>query len=120
MHIWLVGLVALLAPMPPVASELPLALQIPAFLKALDFDRRLTIGGSSLVISVVYDPNDRASVKIKDRLLAIQGQLTRLRVQGKPVVLEELAYAPGRPVLATGVLLMTALDEAAIDALAAR
>jgi hypothetical protein len=118
MHIWLVGLAALVAEaMPPVASELPLSLQIPAFLKALDFERNVDVDDSSLVISVVYDPNDRASVESKDRILAIQSQLTRLLVRGKRVVLEELPFAPGRPVLVAGVALTTALDEAAVEEL---
>lgn len=115
MHAWLVGLVALMAmTTPPEATELPLSIQIPAFLKALDFDRSLSIDDSSLVIGVVYDPNDPASIESKDRILAIQGQLTRQLVQGKRVVLEEIPYVPGRPVLAGGVLLSTALDEAAV------
>lgn len=118
MHIWLLGLAALVAePTPPAVSALPLSLQIPAFLKALDFERSLAVDEPSFVISVVYDPSDPSSVGSKDRVLAIQGQLTRLLVRGKRVVLEEFAYVPGRPILVAGVLLSTTLDEVAVEEL---
>lgn len=118
MHIWLVGLAALAtAVVSPAASELPLSIQIPAFLKALDFDRNLKVDESRLVVSVVYDPNDPASVASKDRVLAIQGQLTRLLVRGKRVLLEERPYVAGSPASVTGVLLSTGLDRAAVEEL---
>lgn len=101
--------------MPPSVSELPLSIQIPAFLRALDFERSMTIDEPALVISVVYDAEDPVSVASKDRVLAIQGQLTRLLVRGKRVVLEAQPYVRGRPFYGAGVLLTTALDDAAVE-----
>lgn len=121
MHMWLVGLAALVAlvatPTPPAATELPLSIQVPAFLKALDFERSLDIEDSSLVITVVYDPDDPVSIESKERVLAIQGELTRLLVRGKRVVLEEMPFSRGSSIAVRGVVLTTALDDAAVDAL---
>ncbi len=66
------GLLGSLAPPPVYAQDVvvPVALQIPLFLKVMSFDRRFAgRTGSSLVIAVVYQRGNRASTIAKDEAL---------------------------------------------------
>ena len=51
MSTWLLAL-ALLS-----AADVPIDVQLPAFLKALGFERNLQIESDKLVIGIVYDPH---------------------------------------------------------------
>jgi hypothetical protein len=83
-------LVSILALQP--SPTVPLDVQLPAFLKALSFDRNLAVTEGSLGIGIVFDPADAASAGAKDRLVAIHRELTRLRVKGREVRLVPIAY----------------------------
>jgi hypothetical protein len=76
----------------PSSTAVPLDVQLPAFLKALSFDRNLPRAEGSLGIGIVFDPADPASAGAKDRLVAIHRELTRLRVKGREVRLVPIAY----------------------------
>ncbi len=67
-------------------------MQLPAFLKALSFDRNLAASEGVLGIGIVFDPADPASASAKDRLVEIHRELTRLRVKGREVRLVPIAY----------------------------
>jgi YfiR/HmsC-like len=101
-------------------SRVPLGIQLPALLKALGYDRDLQIDGRELVVGVMFDPGDPASVETKDELLAIHKELTRLTVKGKRVAFEPLAYQRGRTPLGVDALLVAPLPPASIPELAAR
>lgn len=69
-----VALLGSLAPLPiyPQDIAVPVALQIPLFLKVMTFDRRFAgRTGSSLVIAVVYQRGNRASTVAKDEALKV-------------------------------------------------
>jgi YfiR/HmsC-like len=74
------------------STSVPLDVQLPAFLKALSFDRNLSVAEGALGIGIVFDPADTASASTKDRLLEIHRELTRLRVKGREVRLVPIAY----------------------------
>ncbi len=74
------------------STAVPLDVQLPAFLKALSFDRNLSVSQGALGIGIVFDPVDPASTNAKDRLLEIHRELTRLRVKGREVRLVPIAY----------------------------
>lgn len=76
----------------PSSTAVPLDVQLPAFLKALSFDRNLPSSEGALGIGIVFDPSDLASANAKDRLLQIHRELTRLRVKGREVRLVPIAY----------------------------
>jgi hypothetical protein len=77
----------------PAASAVPLDVQLPAFLKALSFDRNLAASDGEFTIAVLFDPADKSSESTKDRLLEIHKELTRLRVKGRQVQLVALPYS---------------------------
>ncbi len=67
-----ITLLVTVAPPPTYAQDVavPVALQIPLFLKVMSFDRRFAgRAGSSLVIAVVYQRGNRASTIAKDEAL---------------------------------------------------
>lgn len=101
-------------------AEVPLDVQLPAFLKALSFDRSLPATHGSLAIGVVFDPGNRDSESAKDRLLAIHRELTRLRVKGQRVELVAIPYDSGSSLSTAGVkvLLVAPLPAAALEGLA--
>jgi hypothetical protein len=76
----------------PSPTAVPLDVQLPAFLKALSYDRNLTVSEGALGIGIVFDPADATSASAKDRLIAIHRELTRLRVKGREVRLVPIAY----------------------------
>jgi hypothetical protein len=63
----------------------PLDVQVPSFIKALGLDRNLEGHGGELVVGVVFDAGDPRSELVKDRLMAIQKELTRIRVKGRSI-----------------------------------
>ena len=59
--------VCLATPVCAQAADVPVALQIPLFLKVVSFDRQLTLRmGSELVVAVAYQGNNRESVRARD------------------------------------------------------
>jgi hypothetical protein len=99
----------------PSSAPVPLDVQLPAFLKALSYDRNLTASDDgALGIGVVFDRADSASVAEKDRLVAIHRELTRLRVKGREVRLVPIAYESEGTLGEAGikVLLVTPLSPA--------
>jgi hypothetical protein len=123
---WLTSLLALLVlgqpSSPPASTDVPLDVQVPAFLKALGYDRNLQVTEGALVVGVVFDPVDRASMSTKDRLLEIQKALTRLRVKGKNVVFVPVPYERGDNDAEIGaqVLVVAPLPPDAVATLARR
>ncbi len=105
----------------PIQSStgVPLDVQLPAFLKALSFDRTLPASDGELAIGVVFAPGDKDSESTKDRLLEIHRELTRLRVKGQRVQLVPIPYV-GSSLGTAGVkvLLVAPLRASAIDGLA--
>jgi hypothetical protein len=106
----------------PIQSStgVPLDVQLPAFLKALSFDRTLPASDGELAIGVVFTPGDKDSESAKDRLLEIHRELTRLRVKGQRVQLVPIPYDPGSSLGAAGVkvVLVAPVPASAIDGLA--
>jgi len=102
------------------AAPVPLDVQLPAFLKALSFDRSLAAADSEFTIGVVFDPADRDSESTKDRLLEIHRELTRLRVKGKQVHLVAIPFGSGASLTAAGakVLLVAPLSSSSLESLA--
>ena len=100
--------------------QVPLGIQLPALLKALGYDRGLDIDGGELVVAVLFDPSDPASIDTKDRILAIHKELTRLTVKGKRVVFEPVAYERGRSPAGVRVLLAAPLPRASMEEIASR
>jgi len=102
------------------APQVPLDVQLPAFLKALSFDRNLTVSDGQLTIGVVFDPADERSLSAKDRLLEIQRELTRLRVKGQRVHLVAVPYDSDASITAAGVkvLLVAPLSASSLERLA--
>jgi hypothetical protein len=103
----------------PEAASVPLDVQLPAFLKALSFDRNLTVADGPLGIGVVFDPADERSLSAKDRLIEIHRELTRIRVKGHGV---ELVAIPSDSDAALGqagvkVLLVTPLSASSLERL---
>jgi len=97
--------------------QVPLDVQLPAFLKALSFDRSLAAADSEFTIGVVFDPADRGSESTKDRLLEIHRELTRLRVKGKRVHLVAIPLGSGAPLASAGtrVLLVAPLSSSLLE-----
>lgn len=63
----LLAAVCLATPVRAQAADVPVALQIPLFLKVVSFDRQLTLRmGSELVVAVAYQGNNRESVRARD------------------------------------------------------
>jgi len=85
----------LLALMLVANVDVPVDVQVPAFLKALGFERNLAVESESLVIGIVYDPSDGESASIVDRILATHEELTRMRVKGKRVDFVRIEYRRG-------------------------
>jgi hypothetical protein len=106
----------------PIQSStgVPLDVQLPAFLKALSFDRTLPASDGELAIGVVFTPGDENSESTKDRLLEIHRELTRIRVKGQRVRLVPIPYDPGSSLGTAGVkvVLVAPLSASAIDGLA--
>ena len=102
------------------AADVPIDIQLPAFLKALGFERNLQIESDKLVIGIVYDPSDDESSRTVDRILATHKQLTRLRVKGKRVDFVPIAYTRGTPLELAGsrVLFAAPLPDEAVAHLA--
>ena len=96
-------LVATLLTFQSPTPQVPLDVQLPAFLKALSFDRHLTVSDGPLTIGVVFDPADERSLSVKDRLLEIHKELTRLRVKGQRVELVPIPYDSDSALAAAGV-----------------
>jgi hypothetical protein len=123
---WLTNFLALLLlgqpSSPPQSTDVPLDVQVPAFLKALGYDRNLQINDGALVVGVVFDPVDRASLSTKDRVLEIQKELTRLRVKGQKVVFVPVPYERGDTDSEIGahVLVVAPLPPDAVATLARR
>jgi YfiR/HmsC-like len=105
---------------PSSEPQVPLGIQLPALLKALGYDRELAIDGDELVIGVIFEPSDSASVETKDRMIAIHKELTRLTVKGKRVVFRPLAYERGRSALGVPVVLVAPLPRTSLAELASR
>lgn len=101
-------------------TGVPLDVQLPAFLKALSFDRTLPASDGELAIGVVFAPGDEDSEGTKDRLLEIHRELTRLRVKGQRVQLVPIPYDSGSSVSTAGlkVLLVAPLPASALEGLA--
>lgn len=100
--------------------DVPVDVQVPAFLKALGFDRNLQVPSESLVIGIVYDPSDGESATTVDRILETHEELTRMRVKGKRVEFIPVAYHPGGSLDLSGarVLFATRLPQEAVALLA--
>lgn len=113
-------LVATLLTFQPTTTRVPPDVQLPAFLKALSFERNLAVAEGPLGIGVVFDPRDERSLSAKDRLLEIHKELTRLRVKGRPVKLVPLAYDSESAFAAAGakVLLVAPLSAPSLEQLA--
>jgi hypothetical protein len=72
-------------PLPAQDMDVPVGLQIPLFLKALTFDRQLRVrAGSEILIAVVFQSGNRASVMAKDDAMRALGAV-RDSVDGLPV-----------------------------------
>jgi hypothetical protein len=113
-------LVATLLTLQTPSPKVPLDVQLPAFLKALSFDRNLTAAEGTLTVGVVFDPADERSVRARDRLLEIQRELTRLRVKGRRVELVPVAYGSESELAAAGVkvLLVAPLPASSLERIA--
>ena len=113
-----VFITALLTFQPPTQS-VPLDVQLPAFLKALSFDRSLAVPDGRFTVGVVFDPADKGSESTKDRLLEIHRELTRLRVKGQRVHLVAIPFDSGASVTAAGakVLLVASLSSSSLERL---
>ncbi|MGH9321643.1 MAG: YfiR family protein [Vicinamibacteria bacterium] len=113
-------LVTLLLAFPPSTAAVPLDVQLPAFLKALSFERNLPLADGNLRIAVVFDPADFDSLSAKDQLIAIHRELTRLRVKGQTVVLVPIPYESETALLSSGarVILVASLPLHAVESLA--
>jgi hypothetical protein len=109
--------VATLLAFQPEAANVPLDVQLPAFLKALSFDRNLVESDGELAIGVVFDPKDKGSESTKDRLLEIHRELTRLRVKGQRVRLVAIPYESESSLSAAGVkvLLIAPLSSSSLE-----
>jgi hypothetical protein len=112
-------LLAMLLALPPSAG-VPLDVQLPAFLKALSFDRSLAVPDGELTIGVVFDPAHEGSESAKDRLIEIHRELTRIRVKGHAVHLVAVPFGPRASLAAAGaeVLLVAPLPPSAVESLA--
>jgi hypothetical protein len=121
-HTSLLALLLLGPPTPSAPTDVPLDVQVPAFLKALGYDRNLQVTEGALVVGVVFDPVDRTSMSTKDRVLEIQKELTRLRVKGQKVVFVPVPYEPGDNDTEIGaqVLVVAPLPPDAVASLARR
>ncbi len=53
--------------------EVPVALQVPLFLKVMTFDRQLVVSGGELVVAVAYQGGFRASAVAKDEVVRALG-----------------------------------------------
>ncbi len=113
-------LVAALLTLQSPTPQVPLDVQLPAFLKALSFDRNLTVPDGQLTIGVVFDPADQRSLSAKDRLLEIHQELTRLRVKGQRVNLVAIPYDSEASLAAAGVkvLIVAPLSASSLERLA--
>lgn len=102
--------------------DVPVDVQLPAFLKALGFERNLEVESDVLRIGILYDPTDSESANTADSILETHQELTRMRVKGKRVELVPVAYERGRPLeLAESKVLVAAkLPDEAIEILASR
>jgi hypothetical protein len=85
-------LVTLALAVEPEAAPVPLDVQLPAFLKALAFDRSRAERDGDVVVAVVFDPSHVGSPETKDQLLHIHKELTRLRVKGHEVRLMPVPF----------------------------
>lgn len=110
----------MLAAQPRPDLDVPIAIQVPAFLKALGYERALEPDGSAFVVGVVFDPADASSSAARDRILDVQRELTRLRIKGKPVVLEPVPYARDATFDGVAVILVTPLPPDVVDRVSAR
>jgi hypothetical protein len=104
------------------ASEVavPLDVQVPSFLKALGFDRNFDGRAGELVVGVVFEPGHPESESVKDRLMAVQRELTRLRVKGQsirflPIALDSRPSFEGSE---ARVLVVAPLSAGAVDRVA--
>ncbi len=113
-------LVAALLTIQSATSQVPLDVQLPAFLKALSFDRSLPASDGELAIGVIFEPGNEDSEKTRDRLLEIHKELTRLRVKGQRVELVPIPYDSRFSLRSAGVkvLLVAPLAASSLDVLA--
>jgi hypothetical protein len=113
-------LAATLLAFQPPTTQVPLDVQLPAYLKALAYDRSLTVADGQLAVGVVFDPADERSLSAKDRLLEIHRELTRLRVKGGRVALVPIAYDSDSALTSAGVkvLLVAPLPASSLERLA--
>jgi hypothetical protein len=113
---WLVTLALALE---PETAPVPLDVQLPAFLKALAFDRSRAEQSGEVVIAVVFDPSHDGSPETKDQLLHIHKELTRLRVKGHAVRLVPVPFdAVGSLDPSVHAVLVAPLSTAALETLA--
>jgi len=66
-------------------QAVPAELQYQLFVKILTFDRSLDRMGEEIVIGVLYQPGHRASVQVKDELLAAVRASSVDRVEGRGI-----------------------------------
>jgi YfiR/HmsC-like len=111
--------VALLAQTASSSHEVPLDVQVPAMLKALAYDRNLVVTERGVVVGIVFDSLDSDSKSVKDRVLAIHKELTRLRVKGERVTFVPIAYPTERALSESGAqaLLVAPLSSTSMRAL---